>query len=275
VTSPSTPWRLCPWWSESQSVIAPVIDPPDGRQFRSTYLRRPRPVVLRGLATRWAGTQDWTPERLGARFRDREVPLMKLIDGVCGYEHVSGVAYERGAVGPYVDSLLASPTVERFLSVRVEPHFPELVGEIGVPEYCADARWRDARLSIGADGTTTPIHAELTHNLLAVIRGEKEVALLAPWQSRALYFRPLSAAPHISPVDPYVLDRRRFPRTAHATPWRALVRSGDVLFLPRGWWHAVRTNGLTVAHTSWWADGVSSLVPRAAALYKRLRDLQT
>ena len=135
--------------------------------------------------------------------------------------------------------------------------FPELAGEIGVPEHLVlDAGWRDARLSIGADGTTTPIHAELTHNLLAVICGEKELALFAPWQSRALYFRPLSAAPHISPVDPYVLDCRRFPRTARATPWRALVRSGDVLFLPRGWWHAVRTNGVTVAHTSWWAGTV-------------------
>jgi hypothetical protein len=275
VTSPPTQWRLCPWSSRGESLLAPVVDPPPAAEFRSTYLRRARPVVLSGLATGWTGTRGWTAEGLGARFRDREVPLIPLVDGLCAYEHKSGVVYERRAMGEYVDSLLASPRPEWFLTVRVEAHFPELAAEVGVPEYCADAWWRDARVSIGADGTTTPIHVELNHNFLAVIRGEKELALFPPWQSRRLYFRPLSAAPHISPVDPYVLDRRRFPRAAGATPWRALLRSGDVLFLPRGWWHAVRTNGLTVAHSSWWADGASSLVPRAAGLYKRLRDLKT
>jgi hypothetical protein len=275
MTSASTEWRLCPWRTEGESILTPVVEPPTVAEFRSTHLRRARPVVLRGLATGWTGTQNWTPESLGARFRDREVPVIPLVDGLCGYAHGSGVAYERRAVGAYVDALLSSAKPEWFLTVRVEPHFPELAAELGVPEYCADSPWRDARVSIGADGTTTPIHVELAHNLLAVIRGEKELALFPPSQSRRLYFRPLSAAPHISPVDPYSLDHRRFPRAASATPWRALLRSGDVLFLPRGWWHAVRTNEMTVAYSSWWADGVSSLVPFAAGIYKRLRDLRT
>jgi hypothetical protein len=231
--------------------------------------------VFRALAAGWTGTRDWTPERLGARFSDREVPVIPLTDGLCGYEHESGVVYERRTVGAYVDSLRSSSKPEWFLTVRLREHFPELALEGGVPEYCLNARWRDARVSIGGDGTTTPIHAELAHNLLAVIRGEKELALFAPWQSHRLYFRPFSGAPHISPVDPYVLDARRFPRAASATPWRVLLRSGDVLFLPRGWWHAVRTNEMTVALSSWWADGMSSFVPRAASLYKRLRDLRT
>lgn len=268
-------WRLCPWRSEGESILAEVVDPPAAAEFRSSYLHRARPVVLRGLASRWTGTRDWTPERLAERFHDREVPVIRLVDGLCRYEHESGVDYGRRTVSQYVEALRSSSTPEWFLTVRVQPHFPELEAELGIPEYCADALWRDARISIGADGTTTPIHVELAHNLLAVIRGEKELALFSPWQSHRLYFRPLSAAPHISPVDPYVLDSRRFPRAAGATPWRVVLRSGDVLFLPRGWWHAVRTNGMTIAYSSWWADGVSSLVPRAAGMYKRLRDLRT
>jgi hypothetical protein len=271
----TAPWRLCPWWTERESVAVPTVEPPSAAEFRARHLRRERPVVLGGLASRWSAARAWTPDALAARFGDREVPLMRLVHGVCEYEHGSGVAYERGAVGPYVESLRRAPSPERFLSVRVEPNFPELADELGPLEYLSGARWRDARISIGAEGTTTPIHVELAHNLLAVVHGEKELALFPPWQSRRLYFRPFSAAPHISPVDPYVFDRVRFPRAVRATPWRALLRSGDVLFLPRGWWHAVRTNGMTVAYSSWWADGASSLVTRAAGLYKRLRDLRT
>jgi len=185
------------------------------------------------------------------------------------------MAYVRMPMRDYVDSLAPSRPPKWFLTVRAQEHFPELAAEAGIPEYCIRAPWHDARVSIGAAGTCTPIHAELTHNLFAVIRGEKEVALFPPTHAHNLHFQPFSAAPHISPVEPFAFDGARHPRAVRCSPWRALVKTGDVLFIPRGWWHAVRTVAPTIAYTNWWADGLSSLLPRAAVLYKSLRQFRT
>jgi hypothetical protein len=161
------------------------------------------------------------------------------------------------------------------MTVPVRAHFPELWDEIRPPDCCARARWRDCRLNVGTTGVTTPIHVELAHNFLAVVSGEKEICLFPPRQTAHLYFAPFSGAPHISPVSPLALDERRHPRARRLHPWRAIARSGDVIFIPRGWWHAVTTRGPTLAIASWWADGPWALVPLAAEGYKKVRGVRT
>jgi hypothetical protein len=161
------------------------------------------------------------------------------------------------------------------LTLSLREHFPELAEELRPLAYLERAHWRDARLNIGSTGVTTPIHVELAHNLLAIISGEKTLCLFEPWQTPYLYFAPFSGAPHISPVDPRRLDEQRHARARRLRPWRAVARSGDVIFIPRGWWHAVRTNGPTLAIANWWAEGPASLIPLAAARYKRLRGVHT
>ena len=49
-------------------------------------------------------------------------------------------------------------------------------------------------------------------------------------------------------------DADRFPALAEARPLRALVREGDVLYLPCGWWHAVRgSEGRNLSVNYWFA----------------------
>ena len=92
---------------------------------------------------------------------------------------------------------------------------------------------------IGPQGTFTPLHFDLTNNLLVQLCGLKEFTLVPPHQTRFLYH-----AQHVfSEVhdldDPDRLER--FPLSAPVTPYEVILEPGDALFVPIGWWHQVRS----------------------------------
>jgi hypothetical protein len=251
--------------------IARVRAPAPGA-FVTRYERPRRPVVIEGLADDWPA-RVWSPARLQARFGDRPLPIARLgADGLMAYGGGDGLRYEWMTYRELRDRLARAPS--HYLSVPVAEHCAQLFDDVRTPAYCAGAAWRASRVWIGPPGSCTPIHRELTHNLLVQLRGHKRARLFSPRSSRALYpHAPWSPTPHFSRVHPLRPDARRFPRFAGATAWQCRLAPGDTLFIPRGWWHVVHAEEASVSFNFWWARGAWALLPRAAQLYKRARKL--
>ncbi len=270
------PWTLCVGWNVAGERAVPILRGDTVSAIACGRGRSRSPVLLRDAAAGWPAVRTWTLEGIRERVGARVVPVVRVTDGLLGYDARSGMHYDFVPVSAVIDALLDGAAPRWFLTLPPAEHFPELISDLRSHAPVSRAPWSDARLSLGAAGNTTPIHREIADNLFTVIRGEKEVALFAPHDSRRLEsFGPLSGAPHISPIDPRScrLDRHR--GIARCTVWRARVGSGDVLLIPRGWWHAVRTTRPTVAMGSWWADGLYALVPMAAGVYKRIFRIRT
>jgi hypothetical protein len=97
-----------------------------------------------------------------------------------------------------------------------------------------------------------------------------------PSQSRMLYaYSVFSKLPNFSPIDPEKPDYVRYPRSAEAQAWVADVCDGDTLFIPRFWWHHVRTVESTIAVNFWWARGYTMAISAVAHWYKKARGLVT
>ena len=95
-------------------------------------------------------------------------------------------------------------------------------------------------LLIGQSGNTTPCHYDEQQNLFAQLHGSKRVVLFSPADFGCLYPFPLHhPSDRQSQVDLYHPDLRRFPKFAHARPLEAVLRPGDVLYLPQYWWHHI------------------------------------
>ena len=92
------------------------------------------------------------------------------------------------------------------------------------------------------DGVTTPLHYDTSDNFLAQIEGGKELTLFPPSASFDLYPFPLGhPMDTFSMVDTVAPEAARevFPAHRAAAGIRAVLGAGDVLWLPKFWWHRV------------------------------------
>lgn len=127
-------------------------------------------------------------------------------------------------------------------------------------------------------GHMSRFHHDTQDNVLAVMEGEKHYTLFPPWQASNLYTvgeiaridatgRILYTSDvghgnnhgvHFSLVpnvfQPSDADLERFPRLRHAMPegGRVTLGPGELLFIPAGWFHQVRSCCTHSAINFWW-----------------------
>lgn len=96
---------------------------------------------------------------------------------------------------------------------------------------------------IGPADTISRLHRDFghTHAYLAQIRGVKEAILFSPSDSGFVYN---------GQVDPEQPDPELFPLLDQATAYAGVIEPGDLLFIPPGWWHCVRSleKSITISH---------------------------
>ncbi|KAL1514542.1 hypothetical protein AB1Y20_003639 [Prymnesium parvum] len=103
------------------------------------------------------------------------------------------------------------------------------------------APFRTCQLWAGHGGSCTPCHYDSLSNFLAQLEGRKHVLLFPPSQSFNLYPYPVGhEMDNFTIADPEAPDTARFPALAHARALETVLCPGDVLFLPRFYWHLVR-----------------------------------
>ena len=124
------------------------------------------------------------------------------------------------------------------------------------------------QLWLGTQGNTTPLHYDRNHGLLAQIIGSKRIELFS--HSDTSYLYPDNSTHHLSRLNLREFDRkeqrvealRKFPKFEEATRYRALLRPGDVLYIPPFWWHEVLSleNALSVTFP-WDLEGNEEIPP--------------
>lgn len=104
---------------------------------------------------------------------------------------------------------------------------------------------------------TSRLHFDALDNLHVCFFGSKVVHLYSPWDTKYLYPEPWkkdglnnwSSLPSILSADPK--NHHLFFQRAKA--YRAVIRAGEALYIPAGWWHEVFTLDLSFSVNSWFA----------------------
>jgi hypothetical protein len=226
--------------------------------LREAIAARRGPLLFRGLVGHWPALTMWTPERLVQRHGDRTVTALVDLPARGTLFARDQSAYERTLrFSAFVDRMLnAPPDASCYLAyTRAEKLFPpddydfaELTG--------GSADGTDTRAWIGSAGTRSMFHSDLKDNLFCQIWGEKHVVLL-PWvDSPAAYPFPDNVVN--SRIDLAEVDPDEFPRLAKVTLYAATLGAGDVLFVPRGCWHDIRSRTPSVSLNHWFGPPLTA-----------------
>ena len=225
----------------------PRVQNPSAEAFLEEFYARNRPCVIEGAMAEWPALDLWpSADYLKSRCGDELVEVQSKGERTDADLSEPSLAKQL-PFGEFVDIVESGIEANDWYMIanngekNLNSLLP-LLDDLGDLPYLE----RDPTqtfLWYGPKGIETPIHHDLTNNLMAQVRGRKHVRLIAPFESAHVY----NYAHRYSRIDAFDIDYEQFPAMRDVTVMDVEIGPGDMLFVPVGWWHAVR--GLDVTMT--------------------------
>ncbi|KAL2051619.1 hypothetical protein ABVK25_008033 [Lepraria finkii] len=109
---------------------------------------------------------------------------------------------------------------------------------------------------LGPAGPVSPLHPDTYYNVLCQVVGKKYVRLYAPTESEKVYPKGVEGGgidmSNTSEVDVEDVDPVRFPLFEKAEYVECILKAGECLYIPVGWWHYVRSLTVSFSVSFWW-----------------------
>ncbi|PRP73784.1 hypothetical protein PROFUN_16624 [Planoprotostelium fungivorum] len=261
------------------------IRSPSFEDFKSNILKNQKdsePVIITDKLSDWPAVSKWKDLRsLMNQYGDAMVPveiggsyahnpeftqdLMSFRDFINTFllkdsESIQNFQNERG-LNTLPKGYLAQHTLFQTVtlalpsSLTMISQIPQMASDIKIPEYVrAGGGMLMVNGWLGPAGTVSPLHKDPYHNLFAQVVGRKYMRLYPPSEMKKLYpFNNFSTLRNTSRVeDPENHDETRYPLFAEAKYVECTVEEGELLFVPKGWWHHVRSLDVSFSVSFWW-----------------------
>ena len=179
---------------------------PSGKDFYTHFVRKLRPVVIRGSISDWPAVRNWGNE---SYTREKYGDLIFDVEYTKRYENRHPIK-KTMKLREFLDIYKSQP-------VYLDCPFPQtnMTQDIGIP-YCLQCgellpTVTSTHLLFSSGNTSSSCHQDGYQNLLTLISGTKEV--LVANGSYAEYFYPnnFTTVPGLSPIDPESVDLLKFP----------------------------------------------------------------
>lgn len=223
-------------------------------EFLDSYYAPGRPVVLAGEIADWPALTRWTPDYLRAQVGDREVVYQDDRNRDADFERHKDNHTRRGPFDQFIDRITREAGNAAYLTAYNASTNAQalacLNGDIGGIDKLLDHSGgsHGGLLWIGPAGTFTPLHHDLTNNLLVQVVGRKRVVLAAANETANLY-NDTHVFSRIRDVTDPAIDLKAYPRLADVTFHEVVLEAGDALFIPIGWWHQVEALDFSISLT--------------------------
>lgn len=239
-------------------------------EFLDHYYAPGRPVVLCGELDCWPALSKWTPDYLKGVVGDAEIEYQGCRSRNPDFELHKDTHRQTMPFDRFIDMICSDQApndayITAYNAARNRSALSVLRGDLGLLDkyLSSDGDHPGGMMWIGPKGTFTPLHHDLTNNLILQIAGRKRVILAAPGETPKLYndHHVFSRIKDLEGAD-FTLDN--FPKSANLATHTIELQPGEALFIPVGWWHQIRSLdfSVTITHTNFrWPNNASDTYP--------------
>jgi hypothetical protein len=244
---------------------------PNVKEFAERYVRRERPVIVRGGVKDWPPSYKWTPEYLKAMHGTRAVKIGVSTNGdyLDDAERLNIGVEREVAFAKTIDDIFAPADPEQKCRIDQMPLKAwGALDEESPPIQYVLGKVVAKNIWMATTGSLTKTHYDMEDNINVQVRGRKEIILFPSMQLDELY--PRSAWDYMSNfsrVEIATPDLSCYPRFSRATPLRAILEPGDFIYIPIYWWHHFYTLEASLNVNFWWQASVGQALRRHGLRY--------
>ncbi|XP_068102313.1 HSPB1-associated protein 1 isoform X2 [Hyperolius riggenbachi] len=249
------------------------MKPFSAQKAREIVLNLNRPAVFLGMANDWPASRWNVPHlcdllqdkslrfRIGRREMSTEPQFetqCDYIDGTIGQFRAwvsGGPPEDCGPFSPFSRAEFWAYADYKYLALLFEDE-PQILQDVLWEDFGFPGRGgQESTLWVGSRGANTPCHIDSYGcNLVLQVEGRKRWRLFPPEDTPHLYPTriPYEESSIFSKVHVLNPDRKRYPSFCRARPHVVTLHPGQVLLVPRHWWHYVESiDDVTVSINSW------------------------
>ncbi len=197
----------------------------------ATMIEQAIPIIVQGGLEGWDEAFGWTIATLAQHFGDVRVQSTLGISTLG--EFCAHLADDDGQAPPY--------TIGSSLPAELCGFFP--------PPFFDPASFGPAQLWLGSGPgrISTLLHRDSGDAFLGQLIGRKEFKMYSPDQTPFMYVRKSYNRDQPCWVNPWEPDLAKFPLFANAVETSFTLHPGELLIIPRGWYHTVRALDTTMS----------------------------
>ncbi len=218
-------------------------------EFFRDYYCAGRPVVITGLMQEWPALHKWNLEFLSGLYGEKEVEIQGRRDSNARYELNKARHQSKMRFGDFLSWIGSGVTSnDMYLTAYNDSYNSSALNELmrdipRIPGYLDPLSAGSGFLWIGPKGTITPLHHDLTNNLLAQVVGRKRFVIASSAEISRVY----NHEHCFSAVDMRHLDLHVHPAMADVRLIEFELSPGEAVFLPVGWWHFVESLDFSIS----------------------------
>lgn len=217
----------------------PRVDTITKEDFITYYFRPQKPVVIQRGIEDWPAFTKWSLDYMKEVAGDREVPLYD--DRPVHHEDGFNQPHAKMKMADYIELLQTKPTKYRIFLWNILKEVPELQGDFSYPDFGIKLLKGLPMLFFGGKDAYTFMHYDIDlGNIFHFhFEGEKHCILFPQSETKYLYKVPHSLITH-ERIDFSNPDYEKWPVLKQANGYKTVLRHGEVLYMPEGYWHYMK-----------------------------------
>lgn len=223
--------------------------------FRERITGATTPLIAAGLTRDWNATGKWTPDYFSQHYHDTAITAtVDLPAKGCPYTLEPKAHVRKMTFAEFV-GLMGTANKACYVHQLSVAKLPRLTADTNIETLLpADSNACSLYFWLGSAGTRSGLHFDRLDNVNTQVFGRKLIFLVPPEQAHLLY--PFPDNVEKSQVDPDHPQWEMFPRLRDVRALRAVLEPGEILFLPKLWWHHFRSLEPSININCWYGEHI-------------------
>lgn len=215
------------------------------------------PFIFSYSSPKWPAFHRWNMQFFKKTYGDVQVTInYNLPDNISPYLHDAQLYTKQMCLADFFEEMpnetrgcyLAQSEITIFSQLENDFNFNELIPAKEHHSKTYTYLW------IGKN-TRSGLHYDFEDNFLVQVLGVKKVFLVAPKYAQYVY--PLPENFLKSQVNPMNPNFEMHPKFKHVTLFEGELKAGEILFIPKGWYHYIYSPEESISINCWYGPSLS------------------